>query len=446
MKTQSSTPSARLKFILASLVGIMFFLFPIEDGGNYTIGLGIITDKVKYAVAAQLPLMITLTICLASLLTLVYSVRPFGGEKCATLFKTSPVWNGLRLLGAIITLMVFTATGPEMIIGAGTGQTMFKDLAPTIFILFILAGIVLPFLTDYGLMEFIGTLLRRPFKALFKVPGRSAVDAVASWMGSGTLGVVITTQQYQKGYYNQREASVIATNFSVVSTAFCLTIAEIIRIDHMFFSYYFAIVVCGVFAALIMPRIPPLSRLPDLYIDGHVGSMRHDPPTDKAILTVAFDKAIARAEKATSVVASAKEGLFSGILIWVTLLPLVMAVGTVVLIVAEYTSFFTLISTPIQWLLDAVGIAEADKAAPGFLVGFADQFLPPILAQGIESETTRFLIGIMAVTQLIYMSEIGVILLQSGLPLSVGRLAIIFLQRTIIITPLAIYLSFYFTT
>lgn len=446
MATQNSASNARYKFILASFVGILFFLFPIEQGGNYTIGLGILTDKVKYAVAGQLPLMITITICLAALLTLVYSLRPFGGEKFATLFKTTTVWTALRLLGAIITLMVFTSTGPEMIIAKGTGQTMFNDLAPTIFVLFILAGLFLPFLTDYGLMEFIGTLLRRPFKTLFKVPGRSAVDAVASWMGSGTLGVVITTQQYQKGYYNQREASIIATNFSVVSTAFCLTIAEIIRIDHMFFSYYFSIVICGIFAALIMPRIPPLSNIPDLYVDGHEGSMRHDPPSELPILTLALEKATKRAEQASTVAHSIKEGLFSGVLIWVTLLPLVMAVGTLVLIVAEYTSVFNIISTPIQWVLEAVNIPEADKAAPGFLVGFADQFLPPILAQGIESETTRFLIGVMAVTQLIYMSEIGVILLQSGLPLSIGRLAIIFLQRTIIITPLAIYLSFYFTT
>lgn len=47
-------------------------------------------------------------------------------------------------------------------------------------------------------------------------------------------------------------------------------------------------------------------------------------------------------------------------------------------------------------------------------------FLPAILGSGIESEMTRFVIGTLSVTQLIYMSEVGALLLEYKLPIITG--------------------------
>ena len=47
------------------------------------------------------------------------------------------------------------------------------------------------------------------------------------------------------------------------------------------------------------------------------------------------------------------------------------------------------------------------------VVGFADMFLPAVIGSGIESEMTRFVIAGVSVTQLIYMSELGGLLLGS---------------------------------
>ena len=54
-------------------------------------------------------------------------------------------------------------------------------------------------------------------------------------------------------------------------------------------------------------------------------------------------------------------------------------------------------------------------------------FLPAILAGGIESEMTRFIIASVSVTQLIYMSEVGGLLLGSKIPVNFKDLVIIFL-------------------
>ena len=62
-------------------------------------------------------------------------------------------------------------------------------------------------------------------------------------------------------------------------------------------------------------------------------------------------------------------------------------------------------------------------------------------AEQIQSEMTRFIIAAISVTQLIYLSEIGGLILGSKIPIGIFGLFVIFLERTIIslliITPIA---------
>jgi len=81
-------------------------------------------------------------------------------------------------------------------------------------------------------------------------------------------------------------------------------------------------------------------------------------------------------------------------------------------------------------------LPEAAAAAPATLVGFADMFLPAVLLTGVESELTRFVIGCLSLTQLIYMSEIGVLILKSKIPLSFLELLVIFVLRTALTLPI----------
>jgi nucleoside recognition membrane protein YjiH len=68
--------------------------------------------------------------------------------------------------------------------------------------------------------------------------------------------------------------------------------------------------------------------------------------------------------------------------------------------------------------------------------GFADMFLPAVIGSGIESELTRFIVAALSLTQLIYMSEVGILLLRSKIPLNLLDLVVIFIQRTLITLPI----------
>lgn len=49
---------------------------------------------------------------------------------------------------------------------------------------------------------------------------------------------------------------------------------------------------------------------------------------------------------------------------------------------------------------------------------------------------TRFVVAATSVTQLIYMSEIGSIIMGSKIPVSLGNLFLLFLERTVVTLPI----------
>ncbi|HUE92523.1 YjiH family protein [Pseudomonas sp.] len=429
-----------LIFLIPSLLGVLLFLTPIVYDDKVTIGLGVMADALKTGLSAWLPAIATGLLLFSAALGLFASLfkpkwlttRPTLNE----MFNLSPLWLGLRVLGAVFAAMTFWQFGPEWVWNANTGGVVLKDLAPVLITFFLVAGLILPLLTDFGLMEFCGTLVRNVFRKVFGLPGRSAIDAIASWLGSGTVGVLITAQQYQKGFYSAREAAVIATNFSVASIAFSLLITSFMKLDHLFVPFYLTVVVAGLAAAIITPRIPPLSWKKDDYVAGVGKQIKEDVPAGTSLLRWGVLQAVKRANSNPSPAQMVKVGVHNVVDIWLGLLPLVMAIGTVSLAIAEYTPIFNWLSAPIVPLLELLQLPEAAKAAPAMLVGFADMFLPAVLGKGIESELTRFVVACVSLTQLIYMSEVGVLIIKAKLPLNILELFAIFIIRTLITLPI----------
>ncbi|MDR8015774.1 YjiH family protein [Ectopseudomonas guguanensis] len=429
-----------LIFLIPSLLGVLLFLTPIVYEEKVTIGLGVMADALKAMVSDQLPAIATALLLFSAALGLLGSLlKPrWLTERRALndLFVLHPLWLGLRVLGALFAAMTFWQFGPEWIWNANTGGVVLKDLAPVLITFFLVAGLILPLLTDYGLMEFCGTLVRNVFRKVFGLPGRSAIDAIASWLGSGTVGVLITAQQYQKGFYSAREAAVIATNFSIASIAFSLLITSFMKLDHLFVPFYLTVVVAGLAAAIITPRIPPLSWKKDDYVAGVGKQIREDVPAGTSLLRWGLLQAVRRANANPSPAQMVKIGVHNVVDIWLGLLPLVMAIGTVSLAIAEFTPIFNWLSYPFVPLLELLQLPEAAKAAPAMLVGFADMFLPAVLGKGIESELTRFVVACVSLTQLIYMSEVGVLIIKAKLPLNLLELFAIFIIRTLITLPI----------
>lgn len=437
-----------LKFILPSLLGVLFFLTPILVDDKITIGMGILADSSRVLIADELPLitvgLLLLSPVISAILWLCSYYKKYPDSAFTSIFITTPIWLLFRTLGAVFALMTWLQAGPEWIWSQNTGGIVLFDLAPTLITFFFFASLLLPMLVDFGLMEFVGTLVRNGFRKVFQLPGRASIDAVASWIGSGTVGVLITTQQYESGFYSKREAAVIATNFSIASIAFSLVVANFIGIGHLFIEFYATVMIAGIIAAIVTPRLPPLRWKTDDYIE-HIGKkIQEDTPADTALFRWSVTQAMSRAQTAPDIRQLLKTGMFNVADIWFGLLPLVMAIGTLALALTEYTHVFVWLSAPLVPLLEWLKIPEAAKAAPALLVGFADMFLPAVVGKNIESELTRFVIAGISMTQLIYMSEVGVLLLKSKIPLNLPELFVIFILRTLITLPVISLIAHWF--
>ena len=429
-----------LKFIIPSSIGVLLFLTPIFIDGRATIGMGILVDLLRDATQDYLPAFATMLLLVSCLCSTYFSLFRKNESnrrinQIQQIFTTSPAWLILRILGSLFAVLVLFDIGPEWISSPATGGTMLFQLAGTLTVFFLVACFLLPFLIDYGIAEFMGTLLQKPFLWAFRLPGRASIDTLASWLGSAPVGVLITIQQYEKGYYSGREAAVIATNFSIASIAFCALVAKLIEIDHRFFEFYFSIMFSGLIAALIIPRIWPLARKKDVYLIEQDG-FTDKPEAGTGLLRWALIQGINKARTAPNLKQLLKNAFINLLDIWFSLLPSVVAIGTIVLALTEFTPIFTIMTKPLVPILELMQIPEAAAAAPAFLVGFADMYLPAVIGKNIASEMTRFVIGCVSITQIIYMTEVGTLILKSKIPLQIGELFIIFTLRTLITLPI----------
>ncbi len=435
----SHSTKAILRFAIPSLLSLLLFLVPLPIDGSSTIIVAVLANFLNKTMSPVLPALI-LCICIVSALLALYCRwREVHDGIIGKLFGVNLHWLVLRCIGAIVAIMVFFESGPEAVWGVNTGQTMVGQLVPTVMTLFLAVIFLLPLMTEYGIMEFVGVLVSRFFRFLFRLPGRGAIDAMASWLGAAPLGALVTTQQYERGHYNRREALSIISSFSLASVAFCLLIASILEITHIFPQFYGSVAIVSVVLAVVVCRLPPLIWVADSY---HIEAKRTElVPAGVSVWSWAIKQAVAKASDAEPLLQQIKHSAIRLLDLWFGLIPTVIAIGTLALMVAEFTPLFNWIAFPFQLYLQILGVPEASAAAPSMVVGFADMILPAVLGSGIESELTRFIIAGISVTQVIYMSEIGALILRSQIETTVWQLAGIFLLRTLIAIPLFVVLG-----
>ncbi|PKG40271.1 YjiH family protein [Psychromonas sp. Urea-02u-13] len=429
-----------LTFIVPSLIGLLLFMMPISFQGNITIPIAIIAKTLQSLLGDTLPLIVTCIVLFTAVITSLHKLFKFNiiknNEFFNDLIDVSPVWFVIRLLGAIFISLTYLAIGPEMIYSGNTGALVLNDLLPVLFCVFTFAGLLLPLLLNFGLLELFGTLLTKVMRPIFNLPGRSAIDCMASWLGDGSVGILMTSKQYEAKFYTQREAAVIGTTFSAVSITFSLVVISQVQLEHLFLPFYLAVCLAGVVAAIIVPKLPPLCWKKDNYIDGTERLTNNElTPAGHNIFSWGLEQALVKASDSTGFKNTFKDGIKNVIDMVFGVLPVVMAMGTIALIIAEYTPVFAYLGYPFIPLLELLQIPEAAAASQTIVVGFADMFIPSILAASIESDMTRFIIAAMSVTQLIYMSEVGALLLGSKIPVNVVELFVIFILRTLVTLP-----------
>ena len=417
-------------------------MIPVKFDGEWTIIVKIFADFIAKTIGDYLPALCTIIITISFVMSVMasFNVKFIKENKLLDqTFSVTPVWLVLRILGFVVVWMVVLKDklnlGPffDMIVADESATFILNDLLTSLVIIFVIASMLLPLLLDFGLLEFIGAIFTKIMRPVFLIPGRAAVDCITSWIGDGTLGVMLTSNQYESGYYSAKEAAIISTNFSAVSITFSLIVLSQVDMVDYFGVYYLLVCLVGIVCAIIVPRIPPLSLKKDDYVVESNHSNEDLSENYSSSVQYGLDLAIKRAESHKGIGEFLKNGIENAFGMWFSVMPIVMIIGTASLVLANNTQVFEILGKPFLPLLNFLKVPESLAASKTMIVGFSDMFTPSIIAAStIQSQMTKFIVATISVTQLIYLSEVGGLILASSIPVNLFELFAIFIERTII--------------
>ncbi|ALG28360.1 YjiH family protein [Glutamicibacter halophytocola] len=419
-----------LRFVLYSGVGIAVFFVPVTLNGKSTIALDHIVSWVREAIGAGVPYYILALLAAGT-------IMPFatGG------WRTSPL-RGVFAFANVVGL----AVGAGLVFGFGPAWLMEKDMGPFLLnSLVVPVGLIVPIgaiflamLVSYGLMEFIGVFCQPIMKPLWRTPGRSAVDAVASFVGSYSLGLLLTDRMYRSGRYTGREAAIIATGFSTVSASFMVIVAKALDLMEHWSTYFWLALVVTFAVTAISVRIPPLSRIPD----DTYQNIEHIPE-EKVTgnrFAKAFGEAMLALHRAPGLWRNIGENILDGLKMAMAILPSILSIGLLGLVLARFTPVFTWLGylfAPFAWV---VGLDDPLLAGKASATGIAEMFLPATLAAGHESLELRMVIAIICVSAIIFFSALVPCILATSIPVKLWQMVVIWFQRValsiLIATPL----------
>lgn len=429
-ETDQRSPAA-WRFWVYSAVGVFMFFLPITIGDTSTIPLdhlvtwviGVLGSAAKYVALA---------------LIVAGTLYPFlTGRWRESALKT--FFALANVVGLVAGVMLVFGFGPAWLFEPDLGPFLYNALVIPVGLLVPIGGVFLALLIGYGLMEFVGVLVRPVMRPVWRTPGRSAIDAVASFVGSYSLGLLITNRVYQGGRYTAREAAIIATGFSTVSATFMIVVARTLDIMHLWLAYFFVALIVTFLVTAVTVRLPPLSRMEDDYFPGSTPQPEQPVRTDR--VRAAWSEAMGALRTAPGLARNVWDNLRDGTRMAMAILPAILSIGLGGLLLARFTPVFEWLGYlfyPFTWLMR---LPDPFQAAEAMAVGVAEMFLPATLIAGHESEALRFVIAVVSVSQIIFFSALVPCILATRIPLTIWQLVVIWVERVIlslvIVTPIA---------
>jgi nucleoside recognition membrane protein YjiH len=432
MARSAHNPGSILKFTIWSLFGCFIFFIPITLNGTTTISL----DHMLTAVQNTWP---QFGPAFALAMIAVGGVFPF----CAKTWKrdkVTVVLSVLKFLGIGAGVMAFMMRGPEWLLREDILPFLFTKVVIPVAIIVPLGSFFLTFITGYGLLEFIGVLMRPIMRPVWKLPGKAAVDVIASFVGSFAVANLLTNRLYKEGRYTEREAAAILAGFSTVSASFMVIVAKTLEImDHWNVFFWTALVVTFLVSA-ITARIYPLNKFPDNYFTGEGSPERN---SKKKLFANAVHEGLSAAAQSRPLYKNMWMNLKDGILMDFRLIPTIISVGLLSFILAKQTPVFDYIGYVYYPFTRLFGMPEAFLVAKATAVAGAEMFIPSAMVAGLGGVPliSKFIIGVMSISILLFFSGSIPCILATDVRLSILDLTVIMVERAvltlIIVAPLA---------
>ena len=412
-----SQPIALIQLIVFSAIGLVMFFVPFTIGEKSTI---LFDHGATYLVTQQH----TLAVFLLFLL-MIYGVgRPiYDGSWRKNI--TNMILTAFKIIGLVLAVMYVTDMAPAIIMEKDMLPFLFEKLALPVGMIVPIGALILAFLLGFGLLEMFGVLMQPIMKPIWKTPGSSAIDAVASFVGSYSIGLLITNRVFLQNQYSVREAIIIATGFSTVSAAFMVIVAKTLGLMEFWNLFFWSTLIITFIVTAITARIPPIRGFDDSVertdLDIQQGNR----------LAAAYHLGLATSRRATDLKQIMWSNFRDGVTMAAAIVPSIIAVGLTGLLLAKYTPVFDalgLLLYPFTWI---TGMPEPLEAAKGMSAGLAEMFLPALLLTEAEV-LTRYVAGVVSISSVLFFSAMIPCVLATEIPLSVPKMVIIWFERVVL--------------
>ena len=421
-------------FIFYSLFGIFMFFVPVTIGGPKSIPIDHITSLVK-----KLPnynLVFGVFMVLAGI---AYAIKTKSWQKS----KLHSVFFAIKLVALVFVFMYVTNKGPARIFDGDMLPLIWNGIMVSVATIVPIGSVFLAFLTGFGLMEFIGVFMEPVMRPVFKTPGRSAVDAVASFVGSYSLALLITNRVYLEDTYTKKEAAIIATGFSTVSATFMIIVAKTLDLLDYWLAYFWITLFVTFLVTAITARIFPLNKKPQEYYSG-----KEYVPEEKKKVTFgeAIEAGMEAYKNSGSLASVVKDNFIDGFKMALNIAPSLLGVGMIGLLLAEYTPIFDIIGYIFYPFTLITRVEEPLMVAQALGMSIAEMLLPaPVVANAGLGLIAKMLVAVVSVSEILFFSASIPVMMGTEIPLKFSDYIIIWIERvilSIVITMPILYLFF----
>ena len=412
-----------VRFVVFSAIGATAFFVSIDIGGKSTIAI----DHLVTLITQRMPKAGT---AYAVFLILWGVAAPFW-TKYWKVSITSAVLSVLQILSIPLAAMYLFDFGPGAIMAPDVLPFLFERLAVPVGLVIPIGAIFLTFLIGFGLLEAIGIFMEPIMRPVFKTPGRSAIDAVASFAGSYSVGLLITSRVYRSGMYSAKEAAIIATGFSTVSATFMVIVARTLSLTETWNAYFFGTLVVTFLVTAITVRLPPLAKM-----DNTSEAENDVSISPKSYFRAAFSAGLSVARNAPKLTPLLKDNLVDGLRMASRVVPSILSMGFIGLMAAKYTAVFDILGlllAPVLWIFYPDNAAEIGSIIAS---GLAEMFLPAVQSAALDP-SVRYVVGAVSVSSVLFLSASIPCILATGIPLTLGQMLFVWLIRTLLSIPLA---------
>lgn len=408
------------KFIFFSLFGVFMFFIPITLMGKSTIPIDHLVTFIKGSLGSIVKYYALIVIIAGGLYPFI--------KKTWNKTTTDIVFSILKLVGIGVAFMAVFQIGPAFLFEPSMLPFLLNKLVVSVGVIVPIGSIFLSFLVGYGLMEFVGVIMQPVMKPIWKTPGRSAIDAVASFVGSYSIGLLITNRVFNEGKYTIKEACIIATGFSTVSATFMIVVAKTLDLMHIWNTYFWSTLIITFLVTAITVRLYPLSKKSDEYIvDDPKPYVRPEGSLLKAALNEGLKMASQSKPLAQNIISNFKDGIIMAM----GILPTILSVGLIGLLLAEYTVLFDILGYIFYPFTLLLKIPEPFLAAKASSLEIAEMFLPALLVVDTPI-ITKFVTGVISVSSILFFSASIPCIISTDIPISIKDIIIVWIERTIL--------------